>query len=350
MRAMAVVDYTRPLERLELPVPSPRPGEVLVRVLACGVCYSDLKTATGHMPYSPTLRLPHVPGHEIVGEVAARGQGTVLREGQRVVVYNYRGCGSCARCRAGEENICLDLQAWVGFTTPGGFQEYLAVPQSHVLPLPEGIPTEAAAAISCATGTSYRAVVTRGRVAPGETVLVIGAGGVGLQAVQVARAAGARVLAVDVDDHKLAQATRCGASATARAGEASEEWVREQTGGAGADLVLDTAGREGSLALASAAVRVGGRVVLVGYTVGAAFPIPSCETVLGEVSYLGSRYVQREELARAIQLVAAGAVRPAVDAVLDLAEANDAFARLARGEPAGRLVLRVAQESRGGGA
>ncbi len=350
MRAMAVVDYRRPLELVERSVPTPGPGEVLVRVLACGVCYSDVKTATGHMPYSPTLRLPHVPGHEIVGTVAARGAGAMLREGQRVVVYNYRGCGTCPRCRAGEENVCLDLQAWIGFTSPGGFQEYLAVPESHVLPLPDSTPTEMAAALSCATGTSYRALVARGRVQPGETVLVVGVGGVGLQAVQVARASGARVLAVDVDDRKLARALSCGAGAAARADQMTAAWVRDQTDGAGADLVVETAGREAALALASAAVRVGGRVVLVGYTVGAAFRIPSAETVLGEVSYVGSRYVKRDELARAVALVASGAVQPAVDAVLDLEQANEAFARLVRGEPAGRLVLRVASDGTGGAA
>jgi D-arabinose 1-dehydrogenase-like Zn-dependent alcohol dehydrogenase len=120
MKAMAVVDYARPLERIDLPVPEPGPGAVLVRILYCGVCYSDVKTATGRMPYSAELRLPHVPGHEIAGEVAAVGPGATLREGQRVVVYNYWGCGACRSCRAGEENLCLALRGWVGFTSPGG--------------------------------------------------------------------------------------------------------------------------------------------------------------------------------------------------------------------------------------
>jgi 2-desacetyl-2-hydroxyethyl bacteriochlorophyllide A dehydrogenase len=342
MRAMAVVDYARPLELIELPVPKPGPGQVLVRVLYCGICYSDYKTITGHMPFSSTLRLPHVAGHEIAGEVAALAEGATLREGERVVVYNYWGCGACRNCRAGDENLCLDLQGWVGFTSPGGFQEYLVAPQSHVLPLPDAIPAEHAAAISCSTGTSYRAVVTRGRVAAGDTVLVVGTGGVGLQAVQIARAAGGRVLATDVDARKLERAEQCGASATCLAGPATAAWAREATDGGGADLVIETAGRPETLALASAAVRAGGRVVLVGYTVGEAFPVPSAETVLGEVSYIGSRYVRRDELARAIGLVAAGAVRPAIDSVLDLEDANEAFSRLGRGEAAGRIVLRVA--------
>jgi D-arabinose 1-dehydrogenase-like Zn-dependent alcohol dehydrogenase len=344
MRAMAVVDYARPLERLTLPRPSPGPGEVLVRVLYCGVCYSDFKTVTGRMAYSARLPLPHVAGHEISGEVAATGPGVTLPVGQRVVVYIYWGCGACRACRLGLEPLCAAPRGWVGFTTPGGFQEYLVVPASHVLPLPASVPPERAAALSCATGTSYRAVVTRGQVRPGETALVIGAGGVGLHTVQLARAAGARVLAVDVDARKLDAARACGAAATALADDAAAAWVRQHTAGAGADVVFDCAGRGASLALASAAVAPAGRVVLVGYTVGERYPIPSAETTLGEISYLGSRYVLRHELARAIQLVADGVIAPVVDSVLDLEEANRAFARLQGEGAAGRIVLKVAAD------
>src|SRR5919206_2999384 len=212
MRAMAVVDYQRPLELVDLPVPTPGDGEVLVRVRYCGVCYSDVKTVSGHMPYSPTLKLPHVAGHEIAGVVESAGPGAALGVGQRVAIYNYWACGTCRSCRAGEETVCLTLRGWVGFTSPGGFQEYLVVPEKYALPLPDTIADEQAAALSCATGTSYRAVISRGKVAAGESVLVVGAGGVGLQAIQVARAAGARVFATDVDVRKLARARELGAT------------------------------------------------------------------------------------------------------------------------------------------
>src|SRR5918912_1158196 len=192
MRAMAVVDYARPLELLDLPVPTPGDGEVLVRVRYCGLCYSDVKTVTGHMPYSATLRLPHVAGHEIAGVVDQAGPGTTLRPGQRVVVYNYWACGTCRSCRAGEETVCLNLRGWVGFTSPGGFQEYLVVPEKYALPLPHSIADQQAAALSCATGTSYRAVISRGKVAAGESVLVVGAGGGRVQAGPGGRAGGAR--------------------------------------------------------------------------------------------------------------------------------------------------------------
>jgi propanol-preferring alcohol dehydrogenase len=340
MRAMAVVDYAKPLEALDLPEPEPGPGEVLVRIRFCGLCYSDVKTCTGHMPYSSRLRLPHVAGHEIAGEIAATGPATTLGTGQRVAVYNYWACGSCRSCRAGEETICLDLRGWVGFTSPGGFQEYLVVPERYVLPLPSSIAFEQAAALSCATGTSYRAVVTRGRVAAGESVLVIGTGGVGLQVVQVARAAGGRVLAADVDQRKLARAGELGAE-TPPPGANMAAWVREATDG-GADVVIEAAGKAESLALASESVRPGGRVVMVGYTVGERYAIPSSDTVLGEVSYIGSRYVKRDELARAVELVASGAVNPALDEIFQLGDLNRAMQRLVSGEACGRIVLHVA--------
>src|SRR5262249_37092467 len=158
----------QPMQLLDLPTPEPRDGEVLLRVRCCGVCYSDLKTATGHMPYSASLKLPHVAGHEIVAET--------VPDAQRVVVYNYWPCGRCRSCRGGRDTVCSDLLGWVGFTSPGGFQEYLCVPEQYVLPVPDSIPDEQAAAISCATGTSYRAIVTRGDVRPGEVVLIVGVG------------------------------------------------------------------------------------------------------------------------------------------------------------------------------
>lgn len=342
MRAMAVVDYGSPLQLLDLPEPRPREGQVLVRVLTCGVCYSDVKTSRGHMPFSKDLRLPHVPGHEICGEVVEAGPETGFEKGQKVVVYNYWSCGRCAHCRMGDENLCLNLQGWVGFISHGGFEEYLAVPADRLLSLPEGVSPEAAATVSCALGTAYRAVTTRGRVRAGESLLVLGAGGVGLQAIQVAKAAGARVLAVDIDERKLDVAREMGAEAVALAGEAADALVADFTAGVGVDVVIEAAGHPQALDQSARWVRRGGRVVGVGYRVGEKAPVPSEVFVLHEIEYIGSRYVQRHELARALHLVAAGKIRAVVDSVLPLEQANEALERLERGEVVGRVVLKVA--------
>lgn len=343
MKAMAVVSYDRPLELLDLPVPQRKPGEVLVRVLACGVCYSDVKTIRGHMPYSPTLRLPHVPGHEVAGEVVEADPDSGFSPGDRVLVYNYWSCGRCAYCRMGRENLCTDLQGWVGFTTPGGMEEYLAVPADRLLRLPENVKPEEAATLSCASGTGYRAVA-RGRVQPGETVVVLGVGGVGIHTLQIARAAGARTIAVDIDDRKLAKAEALGATAAVQA-EHAPSLVREMTDGLGADVVIVTAGHEDALLQATDLVRRGGRVVGVGYTVGRHFRVPAHIFVLHEIEYIGSRYVLRHELENVLRLVADGLLKPVVDSVLPLEEANEAVERLERGEVIGRVVLRVAEET-----
>ncbi len=342
MRAMAVVDYKAPLELIDLPTPQVKPGFVLIRVLACGVCYSDYKTARGRMAYSPTLKLPHVPGHEICGEVVQAGSETDFRVGERVIVYNYWSCGRCAMCRMGQENLCENLQGWVGFTSPGGFEEFLAVPAERLLRLPEGITPEQAAPTSCALGTSYRAVVTRGNVRAGQTVVVQGVGGVGLYSLQVARAAGARVLAVDIDPRHLEVAARLGADQCAVAGEPAQVMVRDFTSGLGADVVIDTVGHEESIHAAEQMTRRGGRIVGVGYIVGGFARVQTDHFVLREIEFVGSRYVQRHELERAIAMLAAGKVQPVIDDVLPLESANEAFTRLEQGKVIGRTVLRVA--------
>ena len=265
MRALAVVDYARPLEQLDLPDPELAPGFVLVRVLACGVCYTDVKVSRGRMTWSADVQLPHVPGHEVSAEVVEGGPETGFEPGERVLVHNYWSCGRCPACLIGREVLCENLEGWVGFSTPGGFQEYLAVRADRLIRVPEGIPAEHVCAASCAFGTGYRAVATRGRVQPGEVVVIMGVGGVGLHTVQIAREAGAHVLAVDLDERKLGMAKKLGAAEAALAGEEAQEMVREFTSGRGADVVIDIVGHEETLEQAANMLRRAGRVVGLGY-------------------------------------------------------------------------------------
>ncbi len=345
MRNMAVVAFGRPLVPVELKTLDPGPGEVLVKVLACGVCRTDLKIVDGHMPFSQAQRLPHVPGHEIGGEVVATGPGVALSVGQRIVIYNYWGCGQCTYCIAGEENLCDALRGWVGFTTPGGFQEYLLAPADHVLPVPPQVSAVESAAMSCALGTGYHAVITRGGVRPGETVVVLGAGGVGLHALQFARVAGAITVAVDIEETKLVAARQLGADEAIVASQAVSR-VRELTAGDGADVVVDCVGTTEATTQAAALTRKGGRIVQVGYTTDMGqYPIlPTDKVALHELSIIGSRYVTRPELARAIDLVARGMVRPVISEVLELSQANEALHRVRTDQAVGRIVLQIASE------
>ncbi len=344
MKSMAVVAFGEPLVPREVAMPQPRAGEVVVKVLACGVCRTDVKIVGGQMPFSHTQRLPHIPGHEIAGEIVSLGPGVSAALGQRVVVFNYWGCGRCPYCLAGQENLCDNLLGFVGFTTPGGFEEFLAVPASHVLPVPPSVTAVESAAMSCALGTGYHAVVTRGRVQAGETVVVLGAGGVGLHALQFARVAGCRTVAVDINQSKLDAARSIGTDEALFFQEAAAR-VHEITGGRGADLVIDCVGNGEATQNALGLVRKGGRIVQVGYTTDAThFPrLPTDAVALREVSLIGARYITRPELARAIELVSRGLVRPVIADVMDFSQANEALARVRADEAVGRIVLQVAR-------
>jgi D-arabinose 1-dehydrogenase-like Zn-dependent alcohol dehydrogenase len=226
--------------------------------------------------------------------------------------------------------------------SPGGFEQRLVVPIDRLTRVPDEIDPVHAAPLTCAVGSSYRAVITRGGVTPGSRVLVIGLGGVGIHALQIARAAGARAMGLDVSPRALEIAGRLGLDALPTEDPGAEERVLGLSNGDGVDVVIDTVGAEATFAQAFRLVRTGGRIVGVGYGVDSHIVLPSSRFVLEEVELVGSRYVALDELERAIALVAEGRVQTVVDRVLPLAEANQALEALEAGDVVGRIVLDVA--------
>jgi D-arabinose 1-dehydrogenase-like Zn-dependent alcohol dehydrogenase len=338
---MAVRAYGEPLERIELEDPELRPGHALLEILTCGVCFSDVKTSRGRMPFSGELALPHIPGHEICARVV-RSDPPVLEPGTVVVVYHLWPCGRCSRCRAGIEQLCLDPQGWTGFRTPGGFQERLVAPLDRLTVVPPEIDPVRAAPLTCAIGTAYRAVTARARAQPGGRLVVIGLGGVGIHALQIAAAMGARTIGLDTSERALEVARGLGLEAHHAANPAAEEEILARSGGDGVDAVVDTVGSAATLQQAFRLVRAGGRIVGVGYAVDSRIDLPTARFVLEEVELVGSRYVAMDELDRVVSLVADGRVEPVVDRVLPLSAANEAFDALESGEVVGRVVLDVA--------
>ncbi len=336
---MSVVEYGRPLQMLEVERPAPAPGQALVEVLACGLCFSDVKTIRGRMPYSASLALPHVAGHEVSGRVVEVNGPSRLKPGDRVVAYHVWGCHRCAACRRGDEHLCTDLVAWMGFTHPGGFREYITAPVEYLLPVPESIPATVAPALTCAMGTAYRAVAERGRVLPGEVAVVLGLGGVGIHAALIAHAAGALVIGVDVGAAKLEGARRAGIESVLDSAEAPDRIA--ELAPDGVDVVLETTGVPSLLEAARKMLRPGGRVVGVGYHVGEMMAVSSDQLVLLEQSVVGSRYASRVDMERVIRMVAAGAVQPVIDEVLPLERLNEGVERLEAGQVTGRLVFQV---------
>ena len=207
MRALVFDSFGGPLEVRDVPAPVPSPDGVVVRVEATGVCRSDWHAWQGH---DDDVVLPHVPGHELAGVVEAVGPGVRRhRPGDRVTVPFVCACGRCPQCAAGDHQVCA-RQTQPGFTHWGSYAELVALEAADVnlVPLPEGVGATTAASLGCRYATAFRAVVQQGRVRPGEWVAVHGCGGVGLSAVQVAVAAGARVVAVDVSPGALEQIGR----------------------------------------------------------------------------------------------------------------------------------------------
>ena len=341
MRAMAITEYGAPLERIEVPEPQLRSGQALIEVLTCGVCFSDVKTAHGQMPFSKELKLPHLPGHEICGQVLDTDPPGALEPGTNVVVYHVWPCQGCSRCRAGEDNLCVNPQAWVGFTHSGGFQDRLLVPLDRVVAVPDSIDPIRAAPMTCALGTAYRATVTRGGVVAGSRVVVIGLGGVGIHVLQIARAVGALAVGLDTSQQAVKVARGLGLDARRADDPDTHGQLVAESGGEGVDVVIDTVGYEYTVQQANGLVRPGGRIVAVGYSPTINFSLPSPRFVLEEIQLLGSRYVRLDELERAIMLVADGRVEIVVDSVKPLEAANEAFDSLEAGDVVGRVVLDV---------
>jgi D-arabinose 1-dehydrogenase-like Zn-dependent alcohol dehydrogenase len=337
---MAVTSYDRPLQPFDAPEPELLPGYALLEVITCGVCFTDVKTATGQMPYSGTLALPHIPGHEIFGRVIASDPPELLAEGTLGTVYQYWPCGRCAPCRRGDEPLCDELEGWIGFVHHGGFRERLAIRGDRLIPIPASIDPVLAAPMSCALGTAYRSVITRGGVRAGSTVAVIGLGGVGIHAAQVAVAAGGRITGFDLHGPTLEMAASMGLDVERADDPDAESRVRSAPGGF--DVVIDTVGHDDTFAQATRLVRKGGRIVGVGYASTSAFSIASSRLVLEEIEVVGSRYAHRDDLERAVALVVAGTVRPVVGMVRPLEAANEVFDALRAGDVVGRAVLDVA--------
>ncbi|MFC3580919.1 zinc-dependent alcohol dehydrogenase [Sphingomonas hylomeconis] len=337
MRAAVVRSFGGPLIIEERPIPTPGPGEVLVRVVASGVCHTDLHAMQGDWPVKP--RLPFIPGHEAVGVVAALGAGvTMLKEGDPVgVPWLHDACGHCEHCGSGWETLC-EAQRNTGYSVDGGYADYVVAPAAFVGRLPDNPDFVAMAPILCAGVTTYKGLKeTEAR--PGQWVVISGVGGLGHVAVQYAKAMGLHVAAIDVSDTRLALARTLGADLTVNAGdEDAVATVRRATGG-GAHGVLVTAPSLPAFRQAIDMARRRGTVSLVGLPPGT-FPTPIFDVVLKRITLRGSIVGTRNDLAEAIAFAAEGKVHTRTTTE-PLENINLVLDRLARGEVDGRVVLKM---------
>lgn len=308
MKAIIYHGGGQPLTLESVPDPVPAAGEIVIHVAGCGVCHTDLHYIDHGTPtFKPP---PLILGHEVSGTIAAVGEGvTGFAEGDPVLCAAVLSCGHCDACRNGRENIC-EHGVMLGNHIDGGYAEYLAVPAKDVFHLPPDIPLVEGAIIADAVTTPFHAVVNRGRVRPGDHVVVIGCGGVGLNVVQIASAQGARVIAVDLSDDKLTLADRLGAAETVNPAEEPrlDKAVRRLTGGAGADIAFEVVGRPETQEAALGCLRTGGRLVLVGYSPHET-KLNSGRVMFRELEILGSLGCRPVDYPRVIEMVRQGRVR-----------------------------------------
>ncbi len=312
MRAVVYEAFQQRPSIRTVPDPVPEPAGVVLRVGASGVCRSDWH---GWMGHDPDIRLPHVPGHELAGEIVA--VGSAVRDvvvGDRVTLPFVCGCGACPECASGNEQVC-DHQFQPGFTHWGSFAEYVAVGQArgNLVRLPQGMDYGTAASLGCRFATSFRALVHQAETRGGEWVAVHGCGGVGLSAILIASALGASVVAIDVDDEKLRLAQELGAAATIHGARAADvvEAVRDVTGG-GAHVSLDALGHPGTCFRSIQNLRKRGRHVQVGLMLAGDRhpPIPMDAVIARELRIYGSHGMQAHAYPEMLRMIESGKLRP----------------------------------------
>ena len=337
MKAMVLSQYNTPLEVHDREVPRAEPGEVLLKVKACGICQTDLKIIRGAIP-PPIVTLPHVLGHEVVGEIVAVGKTVSgLQEGDVGVVYSYVTCHNCEFCLAGRENLCIHLER-IGFEREGGFAEYLKVPAYNFCSFSKDRPVEEMAIVADAIGTPYHAITGLAKVRPGQNVLIVGAGGLGIHAVQIAKLCGANVTVVDLDPNARDLARSYGADETLDPVDAAEA-IADQTGGHGVDAVIEIVGSPETLDWSLPALKSGGKLILVGYAPEHPFALNTMMMHYNEYEIIGCRFVTKAELLELICLVRNGKIKPVVTHTFAFDQANAALETLKEGNSLGRIVL-----------
>lgn len=323
MQAAVMHAFREPLRLETVPDPAPPEGGVVIRVEACGVCRSDWHAYMGH---DPTIRPPHVPGHELAGTVAELGRGvTGFAVGERVTVPFCCGCGRCKTCAEGFQHLC-DHEYQPGFSGPGAFAEYVALPyaETNLVRLPDALGFTEAASLGCRFMTAFHALTAQAKVEPGEWVAVHGCGGVGLSAVMIAAALGGRVIAVDIDAGKLETARALGAAHTVLSAHPVKE-IQELTAG-GAHVSLDALGSAPTLRNSVRALRKKGRHVQVGLLIGEAKPValPFHEVISRELELYGSHGMPAHAYPRMLEMIVSGTLSPQklIAKTVSLAEAG----------------------------
>jgi propanol-preferring alcohol dehydrogenase len=324
----------------EIPTPIPAPDEVLIKVVACGVCHSDLHLASGEWDLlKPITKIPLVLGHEITGTIAAVGEGVSgFESGDRVgVPWLHDTCGECEFCRSGRENLCSRQQV-TGCTVDGGFAEFVKAKASHTAKLPINLSFAEAAPLLCAGLTVHNALKKSG-LQSGQVMAIFGIGGLGHLAIQLAKARGAEVIAVDLADDKLELALDCGADATVNALTTQAYKEIKKLSAGGAHVVMVTSGSRAAYETALRSLRRGGTLSVVGMA-PEPISVSTVALVSGEYRIVASAVGTRQDLSEILQLAAEGKVKCRIE-LRKFEEIGNIFTEMKEGRLLGRVVLQM---------
>jgi 6-hydroxycyclohex-1-ene-1-carbonyl-CoA dehydrogenase len=341
MKAAVFHEPKQPLKIEEVETPKIESHEILVKIAACGVCNTDMHYIDHGVP--TFKKPPMILGHEPSGIVEEAGAGVKnFKVGDRVLIPPVFSCGYCANCRLGRENICFNM-VMLGNHIDGAFAEYTKVPAKDCQHLPEELPLEESSIIADAISTPYHAVKNRAQVRPGDSVVVFGCGGVGINVVQVASAAGASVIAVDIVDNKLDMAKKLGAQHTINASDKEDKAllkeIRTLTGG-GADIAIEAIGNPKTIVLATAAVKAGGLHCQVGYTQHSV-PMNAGRLMFREIEIKGSLGCRPVDYPNIIEMVKTGKIQlePVVTHKFKLEDIDKAFDLMRKGESLRSIIV-----------
>lgn len=341
MKAAVFYGPNQPLKIEEVKIPKIEQNEILVKIAACGVCNTDLHYIDHGVP--TFKKPPMILGHEPSGIVEETGAEVKnFKVGDRVLIPPVFSCGYCDNCRLGRENICFNM-LMLGNHIDGAFAEYTKVPAKDCQHLPEDLPLEESSIIADAISTPYHAVKNRAQVRPGDSVVVFGCGGVGINVVQMAAAAGGSVIAVDIVDKKLDIAKKLGAlhtiNASDKEGKALIKEIRTLTGG-GADIAIEAIGNPKTIELASSAVKAGGCHCQVGYT-HHNVSVNAGRLMFREIEIKGSLGCRPVDYPKIIEMVRTGKIqlKPVVTHKFKLEEIDQAFDLMRKGESLRSIVV-----------
>jgi propanol-preferring alcohol dehydrogenase len=337
MKAACLDAIGKPLSVRDAPMPVIGPQEVLIETRTCGICRTDVHIQDG-LAYVP--RLPHIPGHEPAGVVCEVGKDVAnVQIGDRVVPHLFLTCGECVYCLTGRDAQCSRLGGIIGVTTGGGFADYFKAPAKNLLTLPAEVPFDIGGLTSCAVITAVHAY-RRARIQLGDSVLIVGGGGIGQILIQMLKHAGVRVAVISRSSESVSIAERLGADLSLKSNEEAPTRVIEFSDGEGAACVFECVGRGGTMKIAAQSARRGGQIIVIGEE--PEFPaIDTIQIAQRELEIIGSRNGSRQDAADALRWMAQGVIHPPITRRVTLDDINEGLNKVRSGDSHGRVVVTV---------